>query len=68
MPEISRKVVPYEYAYICDGCKTGMLQATGEKTTDALFCHKCMICGNTSNMKKVYPHIEYYGEGEKPGH
>jgi DNA-directed RNA polymerase subunit RPC12/RpoP len=66
MAEISRKVVPYEYAYICDKCKTGMMLATGEKNAAGLFPHKCMICGNKAELKKSYPHVEYFGEAERP--
>lgn len=65
MPEIHRKVLPYEYNYLCDKCNNGMMTAQGEKTADGVL-HKCMICGATANLKKSYPHIEFFGEGEQP--
>ena len=65
MPEISRKVIPYEYNYLCDSCKGGMMTVTGEKNAEG-YPHKCVICGHTANLKAKYPHIEYYGEQEQP--
>lgn len=65
MSEIHRKVIPYEYNYLCDQCSKGMMLASGEKTA-AGFVHKCAICGSSAELKKSYPHVEYFGEGEEP--
>lgn len=67
MAEVSRKVVPYQYNYICDKCENGMMRVTGEKDSDNLYPHQCMICGHTDALKKSYPRVEHYGEDEKPG-
>ena len=67
MSEISRKVIPYEYNYLCDSCKGGMMTFLGEETEEG-YSHKCMICGANAYLKMQYPHIEYYGEDELPGH
>ena len=66
MPEVSRKVVPYQYNYVCDKCDNGMMRASGEKGEDGLYPHKCMICGNTASLKNSYPRVEYYGEEDQP--
>lgn len=65
MSEINRKVVPYQYNYLCDHCGKGMMISTGEKSA-AGFAHNCVICGHAANLKKAYPRVEYYGEGEQP--
>ncbi len=65
MAEISRKVVPYEYNYLCDQCNGGMMQATGQ-TIEGLYEHKCVICSHKSALNKSYPHVEYFGEDETP--
>lgn len=65
MAEISRKVVPYEYNYLCDSCEKGMMIATGEKTA-AGYPHKCVICSHKADLKKKYPVVEYFGEEEQP--
>lgn len=65
MAEISRKVVPYEYNYLCDSCGKGMMIAAGEKTA-AGFPHKCAICSHHADLKKRYPVVEYFGEEEQP--
>lgn len=65
MSEINRKVVPYEYNYLCDKCGKGMMVSSGEKTA-AGFPHKCVICNHVTNLKKTYPRVEYFGEGEQP--
>ena len=66
MAEVSRKVTPYQYNYICDKCENGMMRASGEKDADGLFPHKCMICSHTTALKKSYPRVEYFGDGEGP--
>ena len=65
MSEINRKVVPYEYNYLCDKCTKGMMISNGEKTS-AGFAHKCVICGHSATLSKSYPRVEYFGEGEQP--
>ena len=65
MPEISRKVVPYQYNYLCDKCEGGMMVSTGSKTSEG-YPHKCVICSHSSNLKAEYPHVEYYGDDEAP--
>ena len=65
MPEISRKVLPYEYNYLCDSCKGGMMTSVGERVAGG-YPHKCVICSHTAELKSQYPHVEYYGEGEQP--
>lgn len=67
MSEVSRKVSPYEYNYLCDECNGGMMTSCGEQTA-AGYPHKCVICSNKADLKKQYPHIEYFGEGEVPAH
>ncbi len=67
MAEISRKVVPYEYNYLCDSCKGGMMTFIGEKTSEG-YRHQCVICGHKADLNMEYPHVEYYGEDEHPGH
>jgi len=64
MPQISRKVIPYEFNYVCDHCNNGMLMVIGEQNEEGLYPHKCMICSKKTNLKKSYPHIEYFGEDE----
>lgn len=65
MSEISRKVIPYEYNYLCDSCERGMMKPTG-RINDGMIEHQCMICSHQQDMSKTYPHIEYFGEGEEP--
>ena len=65
MPEISRKVTPYEYNYLCDGCKGGMMVSVGDRTESG-YPHKCVICSHKTDLKAQYPHIEYYGDDEQP--
>lgn len=65
MAELSRKVVPYEYNYLCDSCGKGMMIATGEKTATS-FTHACAICGSKAELKKSYPTVGFYGEDEQP--
>ncbi len=66
MAEISRKVTPYEYNYVCDSCNSGMMKATGNTDSTGHIEHKCMICAATQFLSKSYPHIEFFGEGEEP--
>jgi predicted SprT family Zn-dependent metalloprotease len=66
MSEVSRKVTPYEYNYICDKCNGGMMRSTDTKDEAGLTIHKCMICSNKLSLSKSYPHVEYFGEGEEP--
>ena len=65
MSELFQKVVPYEYNYLCDACKSGMMKATGEQD-GVNFAHKCMICSAEKSLAKSYPHIEYFSESEQP--
>ena len=65
MSEIYRKVVPYEYNYLCDSCNTGLMIKTGEQTA-AGYLHKCAICGHQASLKKSYPQVEFFGEEEQP--
>lgn len=67
MTELFRKVVPYEFNYLCDACGNGMVRASGEKDGDG-FIHSCMICSKKVTLPKSYPHIEHFGEGEEPEH
>ena len=66
MSEVIRKVTPYEYNYLCDQCKNGMVRVNGEKDSTGKYPHQCMICGAEATLNKSYPHVEYFGEGEKP--
>ena len=65
MSEISRKVIPYEYNYLCNACNSGMMQINGKKTA-AGYPHSCLICGAEAFLKKSYPHVEYFAVGETP--
>jgi hypothetical protein len=65
MAELSQKVVPYEFNYLCDVCGSGMLQATGAKKGDEFF-HVCMICSAEALLAKSYPHVEYFAVGQEP--
>lgn len=65
MAEIFRKVVPYEYNYLCDSCGKGMMIAAGDKNSNG-FPHKCVICGHQADLKKQYPVVEFFGEEEQP--
>ena len=67
MSEISRKVVPYEYNYLCEACMGGVMQVMGE-AVDGQYPHQCYICGDEVMLSKAYPHVEYFGEGEVPAH
>ena len=66
MSEIHRKVTPYEFNYLCDKCKNGMMMVCGGKKPNGDFPHKCMICGAQADLKRAYPHIQHFGEGEEP--
>ena len=65
MAEVSRKVVPYEYNYVCDKCENGMMTVTGDKDNEGYYPHKCMICGHIAALQKSYPRVEYFSESEK---
>lgn len=65
MAEISRKVVPYEYNYLCDSCGKGMMISSGDKNSSG-FPHKCVICGHQADLRKQYPNVEFFGEEEQP--
>lgn len=65
MSEISRKVVPYEFNYLCDSCGKGMMIATSEKNSAGV-AHKCAICGHKQDLHKTYPSVEFFGEEEQP--
>ncbi len=67
MAEVSRKVTPYQFNYLCDKCENGMMRYEGDKDADGLYPHKCVICGHTASLKKSYRRVEYYGEEESPG-
>lgn len=65
MSELFQKVVPYEFNYLCDACKSGMMRSSGVKE-DSGFVHTCMICSANATLPKSYPHVEYFPQGEEP--
>ncbi|MEK3821360.1 hypothetical protein MKY20_20005 [Cytobacillus sp. FSL W8-0315] len=55
-------VKPVGVKYICDYCKAGEMQATGEiKMYEkyANFIHKCKKCFKKKELKEKYPLIRY---------
>ena len=68
MPEVRRRVEPYEVSYVSDACGHGMMELDRESSGESesgLYPHICMICGHRQNLKGgVYPRIMYLGEDD----
>lgn len=55
-------VKPIGVKYICDFCKIGQMQQTGQMNIHeniATFTHKCENCGKEIELKEKYPLIRY---------
>lgn len=61
MTEQNFQVVPIGIKYICDLCKEGEMEYTGNMlmTNPPQFTHKCNRCEVEKSFFKKYPTIEY---------
>lgn len=56
------KVEPYAEKYICDNCRKGEMEPTGENvwlTDPPKFKHRCNICNEEIFLTEKHPVIKY---------
>ena len=62
MPEKETyELIPMQVVYVCDACKIGIMEYTGEIITGKGFEHKCdnEKCGATIALQYKYPIVKY---------
>jgi len=59
--EIRKKVETEKVEMLCDECKEGTMNATGQTLLSypAQYMHKCTNCGKQKSYKRIYPRYEH---------
>lgn len=62
--EKKNRVVTYQNVFICSECNEGEMFPNGivKPSFPPKFTHECSRCGNSEDLGRVYPYVEYERE------